>query len=179
MTFKERIYREKDNHTKIILYSDRGLFFNMVERSAYAFYSRIKPFKVHVKPLKGIEEPYVTLGFPVSKRDEYLQGLTVEEDGQGCTIAHLNEPIDENAYLLWKKEQIEQYNKSKEDTDGDITLFPSVVCEDAPVIKATTDETIIRQCFQDVKSLNIASITPMEAMLYLNQLQQKLKNVTL
>lgn len=176
MTFKERIYREKDNHTKIILYSDRGLFFNMVERSAYAFYTRIKPFKVHVKTLKGIEEPYVTLGVPVSKKDEYFQGLAVEEDGQGCTIAHLTEPIDEAAYLSWKKELIEQYNQAKENEKLDDTLFPSVACEE---IAIPSDETLIRQCLLEVQSLNIASITPMETMLFLNQLQQKLKNVKL
>ena len=89
MTFKERLDKERDNHAKIILFNDGGLFFNLVERSAYAFHTRIKPFKVHVKTLKGLDEPFVSIGVPVEKIDEYLQGLTIEADGPGNISAHL------------------------------------------------------------------------------------------
>ena len=87
MTFKERIDNEKDNLTKIVLYNDRGLFFNLVERSAYAFVTRIKPFKVHVKTLKGLDMPYVYIGVPVEKQNKYLEGLTVTKDDQGNVTA--------------------------------------------------------------------------------------------
>lgn len=49
-----------------------------------------------------------------------------------------------------------------------------------PLEESTTDDVVfIRQYFQEEKSLNIASMTPMEAMLYLNNLQQKLKDLKL
>ena len=41
------------------------------------------------------------------------------------------------------------------------------------------DITIIRECLKDIKMLNLASMTPMEAMLYLNILQNKVKDVNI
>lgn len=177
MTFKERIDREKGNLTKIILYNDRGLFFNLVERSAYAFCTRIKSFKVHVKTLKGLDEPFVSIGVPVEKKDEYLQGLTVTTDDSGNITALLGEPIDENAFQAWKKhiiEQKEMQNAAKMQQD----VFPAdSVHEDAPEIRNSGIDLTIRQCIQEIKALNIASMTPMEAMICLNSVQQRLKDV--
>jgi hypothetical protein len=178
MTFKERLDREKDNLTKIILFNDRGLFFNLVERSAYVFHTRIKPFKVHVKTLKGVDMPFVYIGVPVDKIDEYLQGMTIEKDEQGNVIAHLNDPIDERAFLAWKEHIINQRNKNNFATEAEISSFPLVAREEL-VDKQTENDITIRQCLQEVKQLNIASMTPMEAMLYLNSLQKRLKDINL
>lgn len=177
MTFKERIDNEKDNLTKIVLYNDRGLFFNLVERSAYAFCTRIKSFKVHVKTLKGLNNPFVSIGVPVEKKDEYLQGLTVTTDDGGNVTALLAEPIDENAFQAWKKHIIEQKEKEYAAKMQQNVLSADSVHEDAPEIRNDGIDSVIRQCLQEIKTLNIASMTPMEAMIYLNSVQQKLKGV--
>jgi len=177
LTFKERIDNEKDNLTKIVLYNDGGLFFNLVERSAYAFCTRIKPFKVHVKTLKDLDEPFVSIGVPVEKKDKYLQGLTVTTDGSGNVTALLEEPIDENAFQAWKKhiiEQKEMQNAAKVQQD---IMSADSVHEDAPEIQNSGIDPVIRQCLQEIKTLNIASMTPMEAMNCLNNVQQRLKDV--
>lgn len=177
MTFKERIDNEKDNLTKIVLYNDRGLFFNLVERSAYAFHTRVKPFKVHVKTLKGLDMPYVYIGVPVEKQDKYLQGLTVTKDDQGNITAQLNEPIDENAFQAWKQHMISESQTAK--TNEPKSDFSATMVQEPLGGTNTDDYTVIRQYFHEVKALNIASMTPMEAMLYLNNLQQKLKDINL
>lgn len=158
MTFKERIDNEKNNLERMFLYYDRGLFFSLVERSAYAFHTRIKPFKANIKSLKGLHEPYVTLGFPVNKKDEYLNGLSYEDDGQGCITVKLDEPIDENAFQAWKKHIMEQ---------------------NLTVHKNEDNNSLLRQCLLEVQTLNIAAMTPMDAIMFLNSLQVKLKNVKL
>ncbi len=179
MTFKERLNKEKDNHSKIILFNDKGLFYNVLERSAYAFHTRIRPFKVHVKALKGLDEPFVSIGVPVAQKDTYLKFLSVTTDDQGNVIAQLDEAIDENDFQAWKKHIIEQNNSSKENVD-DITLFPAQTGHNSnPGPVNNENETIIRQCVAEVKTLNIAAMTPMEAMMFLNELQIKLKNVSL
>lgn len=179
MTFKERINNEKENLTKIVLYNDKGLFFNLVERSAYSFCTRIKSFKVHVKTLKGLDMPYVSIGVPVEKVDEYLNGLTITKDDQGNVTALLAEPIDENAFQAWKKHVIEQ----KENENAAKTAQKTVQSDELHKEESDTpqcgDDIVIRQCLHDIKTLNIASMTPMEAMLYLNTLQQKLKTVNI
>lgn len=177
MTFKERIDNEKDNLTKIVLYNDRGLFFNLVERSAYAFCTRIKPFKVHVKTLKDLKDPFVSIGVPVEKKEEYLKDLAVTTDDNGNITALLKEPIDEKVFQAWKKHVIEQ--KGKENVakaQQDISPANSED-QDKPEIRNDGINPVIRQCMQELKALNIASMTPMEAMIYLNSVQQKLKDV--
>ena len=177
MTFKDRIDNEKDNLTKIVLYNDRGLFFNLVERSAYAFCTRIKPFKVHVKTLKDLKDPFVSIGVPVEKKEEYLKDLAVTTDDNGNITALLKEPIDEKAFQAWKKHVIEQ--KEKENVakaQQDISPANSED-HDKPEIRNDGINPVIRQCMQELKALNIASMTPMEAMIYLNSVQQKLKDV--
>ncbi len=178
MTFKERINNEKDNLTKIVLYNDKGLFFNLVERSAYSFCTRIKSFKVHVKTLKGLDMPYVSIGVPVEKVDEYLNGLTITKDDQGNVTALLAEPIDENAFQAWKKHVIEQ--KETEKANEAIPVLGVYSNSQKETLNKQNDNTsFVRNCFMEVKTLNLASMTPMEAMLFLNELQMKLKNIDL
>lgn len=174
MTFKERLNREKDNHSAIILFNDRGLFYNVLERSAYAFNTRIKPFKVHVKTLKGLDDPFVSIGVPVSQKDTYLKFLNFTTDDQGNVTAQLDKAIDEKDFQEWKKHILDNYNEKKEKAEKTFILEEQIEDTDKQ-----EENIILRQCFQEVKTLNIASMTPMEAMLYLNSLQQKLKNVEL
>jgi len=174
MTFKERLNREKDNHSAIILFNDRGLFYNVLERSAYAFCTRIKPFKVHVKTLKGLDDPFVSIGVPVAQKDTYLKFLNFTTDDQGNVMAQLDKAIDEKDFQEWKKHILDNYNEKKEKAENTFILEEQIEDTDKQ-----EEKIILRQCFQEVKTLNIASMTPMEAMLYLNSLQQKLKNVEL
>ena len=179
MTFKERISKEKDNLTKIFLYYDRGLFFNLVERSAYAFHTRVKQFKVHVKSLKGVDEPYVALGFPVNTKNTYLKGLSFEDDGKGCITVNLDEPINENAYQTWKKHIIEQHLYQKGMKLPTNPILQNLYDDGLTTHEDENSDSMVRQCLSEVQALNIAAMTPMEAMMFLNSLQVKLKNVKL
>ena len=164
MTIRERLEKEKDNLTKIILFYDRGLFYNCVEKSAYAFHTQIKPFKVHVKTLKGIEEPYISLGVPADKIDSYLQGYEFEKDENDNIIARLRKPIDKNVFLLWKQNMITKHGDVKKNKE---------------ISNQKEDEIIISQCLHEIRTLNIASMTPMEAMNVLNNLHQRIKNISI
>ena len=178
MTIKERIDNEQSNLTRIFLYYDKGLFFNLVERSAYAFHTQVKPFKVNVKKLKGLAEPYISMGFPVSKRDDYLKGLSYVDDGMGCITALLNEPIDENDYQAWKAHIVQQYlseQKTGENKDEEETHHDNMVHEPAKTEYENT--SVMRQYLMEIKMLNIAGMTPMETIMFLHELQQKIKNV--
>ena len=164
MTIRERLEKEKDNLTKIILFYDRGLFYNCVEKSAYAFHTQIKPFKIHVKTLKGFEEPYISLGVPADKIDSYLQGYEFEKDENDNIIARLRKPIDTNVFLLWKQNIITKHDDVKKNKQ---------------ISNQKEDEIIISQCLHEIKTLNIASMTPMEAMNVLNNLHQRIKNISI
>ena len=104
--------------------------------------------------------------------------MTFEKDEQGNVIAHLTESIDERAFLAWKEHIINQRNNNNFTTEAEISSFPLAAREEL-ADKPTENNIIIRQCLQEVKQLNIASMTPMEALLYLNNLQKKLKDINL
>ena len=174
MSFKERLNREKNNHSAIILFNDRGLFYNVLERSAYAFHTRIRPFKVHVKTLKGLDNPFVSIGVPVAQIDTYLKFLNFTTDDQGNVTAQLDKTIDEKDFQEWKKHILDNYNEKKEKAEKTFILEEQIEDTDKQ-----EENIILRQCFQEVKTLNIASMTPMETLLYLDNLQHKLKNVKL
>ncbi len=178
MTYKERIDREKDNLNTIILHSDGGLFYNLYERSAYAFNTRIKPFKVHVKTLKALSSPYISVGVPTSKVNDYLNGLELSKDNPEYLVAILKEPIDENAFQAWKKHFIEQKEKEKTSETTPVIDLHSDSQKETPC-KQDENTSLVRNCFMEVKTLNLASMTPMETMMFLNELQMKLKNIDL
>ena len=176
MTFKERLNREKNNHSAIILFNDRGLFYNVLERSAYAFHTRIRPFKVHIKTLKGLNDPFVSIGVPVAQIDTYLKFLNFTTDDQGNVTAQLDKAIDEKDFQEWKKHFVEQKEKTSE-TIPVIDLHSDSQTE--TLNKQDDNTSFVRNCFMEVKTLNLASMTPMEAMLFLNDLQMKIKNIDL
>lgn len=178
MTYKERIDREKDNLNTIILHSDGGLFYNLYERSAYAFNTRIKPFKVHVKTLKALSSPYISIGVPTSKVDEYLKDFELSKDNPEYLVATLKEPIDENAFQAWKKHFIEQKEIERTNETIPVNELHSDSQKESSN-KQDENTSFVRNCFMEVKTLNLASMTPMEAMLFLNELQIKLKNIDL
>ncbi len=178
MTYKERINLEKDNLTTIILHSDGGLFYNLYERSAYAFNTRIKPFKVHVKTLKALSSPYISVGVPTSKVNDYLNGLELSKDNPEYLVAKLKEPIDENAFQAWKRHFIEQKEIEKKNETIPVLDIHRNSQKETPC-KQDENTSLVRNCFMEVKTLNLASMTPMEAMLFLNELQMKLKNIGL
>ena len=129
---------------------------------------------MHVKTLKGLDNPFVSIGVPVAQKDTYLKFLNFTTDDQGNVTAQLDKAIDEKDFQEWKKHILDNYNEKKEKAEKTFILEEQIEDTDKQ-----EENIILRQCFQEVKTLNIASMTPMEAMLYLNSLQQKLKNVEL
>ena len=155
MTFLERIENEKNNLNNIVLYNDGGLFFCLIERSAYAFFSRIRPLKVRVKNLKGLKTPYVSIGVPVAKINEYLRGMDSHTDCNGNIVVSLMEPIDEKAFHAWKCHVINQ-------KEG---LIDNNLNEINKIVESFVD---------DIVNLDIANMSPMEAMRYLACMKNKL-----
>ena len=88
--------------------------------------------------------------------------------------AQLDKTIDEKDFQEWKKLILDNYNDKKEKAEKTFILEEQIENTDKQ-----EENIILRQYFQEVKTLNIASMTPMETMLYLDNLQHKLKNVKL
>lgn len=164
MTIQERIDYKKDVLSEMVLFYQGGLFYNLYEMSAYVFCTRIKSFKTIVKTLKGSESPYVTIGVPARKIGEYLSGYDVISDTDGCLVVRLSEPVDLSAFQDWKKDVIMQ-----ESHDPSVSVSPN----------PANGLSVLHTCFREVRALNLATMTPMEALQFLNGLQVQLKDISL
>ena len=69
---------EQANDGKIILYPE-GMFYKAYEKSAFLLCTRVHPFKVSARPLKGLEEPLVSVGFPFSSLEKFSSGMILDK----------------------------------------------------------------------------------------------------
>lgn len=79
MPTKLEIYAsEQANGGDIVLYLE-GMFYKAYEKSAFLLCTKVHPFKVSSRPLKGLDEPLVSVGFPFASLGKFSEGLTVTE----------------------------------------------------------------------------------------------------
>lgn len=176
MTYKERVQREEGNHDRLLVFSDGGLFLTLYERSAYAFCTRVKSFKVNVRTVDGLDAPFVYIGVPASKAEDYLPGLEADQGDGCCFQAPLAEPIDEDGFQEWKAEAVSNNTKMKRQR------IPKVGAKaadgwDAVDLAPDQEGMVIRHCVTEIKGLNMAAMTPMEAMNLLHSMQTRLKDI--
>lgn len=181
MTYKERIERENGNTDCVYAYSDGGLFYNFYDRSAYVLHTKVRQFKTHVKTLKGLPEPYIKLGFPVSKKEEYLAPLgevSEPSDDHSLTV-RLKEPIDLEGYKKWRNiillEDMRERNKTSVHDERTVPSTDGIHIPEEKTEEPSQNNTL-KDFADEVLSLNIATMTPMEALLFLNGLQQRLRD---
>lgn len=195
MTIRERIERERNNTEYMYLYSDGGLFGYLYDRSAYVFYTRFKSFKVHVRKLKDMDAPYLYLGFPIAEKDKYIpcSDFVREELKKGYAFKlKLDFPIGITNYERWKNDIISKNmsacNSSKmenlptKDTNNKQRKSKNGLCRELVNKlenrgKVFIENGNIEKLISEILSLNIANMTPMETMRYLNDLQKELKRL--
>lgn len=172
MNCKLIVEQESQNTSEIRLYRE-GLFWKAYERSAYAFYTRVKPFKLTKRYVKLLSDELVSLGFPASQLTVLFPAdrISLQTDEQVCIRT---EPIDVDAFPAWK---------------AGIALMPAgngkkteqAAKQDMPPVCAVTpflpdmDETAAKQVVLKLMDYNLADSTPMETMQFVSELKMLLK----
>ena len=82
MTKLEICAIEDSNPGVIYLYPE-GAFYKAYQKSAWLLCTRVHPFKVSVRPLKGLTGPLLSVGFPMSSLDKFSAGLQGAENPSG------------------------------------------------------------------------------------------------
>lgn len=104
MTKLEICQREAVNDGKVFLYPE-GMFYKAYDRSAFILCQYVYPFKVSARPLKGLDGPLLSVGFPQSSLSKYL-GLAQVFDSQDindrCKMLILNQIPDMSGFDAWK-----------------------------------------------------------------------------
>lgn len=191
MTVAQRIQQDNDDVGTLTAFNDGGLFTTVYEKSAYVFHTRISKFKVMVRRVKALREPYLTLGFHTSQKTSLLSKVgTILSDGD-CPTVKLFEPVDMDDYRQWRKEMLYlagQKGSPGPAKDGETKTGTALQQQPAQQKERTAqfqkDTTQhygeLRQevseaamyCVRKIRSMNIASMTPMEAISSLNEMQK-------
>ena len=101
MTKLEICAIEDANPGQVYLYPE-GAFYKAYQKSAWLLCTRVHPFKVSARSLKGLDGPLLSVGFPQSSLDKFSAGLTVAENPSGGGKAlYFNELIHFDGYAEW------------------------------------------------------------------------------
>ena len=101
MTKLEICAIEATNPGQVNLYPE-GAFYKAYQKSAWLLCTRVHPFKVSSRPLKGLDCPLLSVGFPQSSLDKFSAGLAVAENpSRGGKVLYFNELIHFDGYTEW------------------------------------------------------------------------------
>lgn len=101
MDIKILLESEKENFTQIRLYRE-GMFYRAYEHSAFAIL-QVTTLKVTHKESKALGVTYVSVGFPITSLDKFIQGLPTLSAESEKIVLGVKEPISNEAFLEWKK----------------------------------------------------------------------------
>lgn len=189
MKFIERLQNEKKNLTgNIIMYEDASKFIKVYERSAFMFVQTFKPMEALVYNNKEYGGPYVMMGFPKNSISSYINhsDFTYSKKEEGNLLIHTlirKNPTDfpEEKYNEWKNKAIEANLQKQENKQRKNEVQSSVTTQDS--IQETPDDTPnngtdykIKAVIDDIMSQQLSNYTPMQALNYLNSLQERIKN---
>ena len=115
-----------------------------------------------------LDAPFVSIGVPVNRKEEYLPDLAADPDDEKCFRIRLKDPVDEESFIKWKNLAVSN--------DEEIRRLRHVKRRGVPE-PDNTDYTTVRHCIIEIKGLNMASMTPMDAMNFLHTMQERLKDI--
>lgn len=186
MIFIERLKAEQTNLSgNIFLYEDGSKFIKALERSAYLFCQVFKPLVPLSYNNREYGGSYVTIGFPKDQLEKYitLEGYIYNRKEDGNIVIHSlirTDPIDfpEKDFEDWKNNAIIDKKEKKEKSN-------KASLEEKPCTKVQEDssspvnlslETKRRLVIADIMQQPLADYTPMRALIYLNSLQERIRN---
>lgn len=102
MTKLEICAIEDANPGRVYLYPE-GNFYKAYQQSAWLLCSRVHPFKVSARSLKGLDCPLVSVGFPLASLDKFAAGLRVSDHPSvpGGKVLDWDGAVDFGGFAQW------------------------------------------------------------------------------
>ena len=173
MTIEEKLKSEENNLLNIFIYANKGVFAYAYERSAYALIKSVKAFQVKVQYNRQLKMNYLSVGVNAKSITRYFEDkykLTEEkfENEENLTVFKVELPLplfSEEEFQKWKKETVSRLTKENFQSYNHI-----------PTMEQTDHNSFYKSVIDDIMSQQLSNYTPMMAMTYLNELQQKIRN---
>ena len=157
----------KTDHS-VRLYREGSLFYRAYERSAYLFVHHVRDYQAVRKFYKVCNSFVVSIGFPQKSLPSL--GCQYIENADGTVSIPVEVEIDEQQFLNWK-DHVPLHQK-------DVPAVPSFSASyhsplPVPDVKTnTTEDEVLRR----LRQYNLAGSTPMQAMLFISELQRMLND---
>lgn len=165
MNSKKLIEIEGNNTQQIHLYRE-GLFWKAYERSAYAFCVQYRNYKPTKKYVKVIEGELISIGFPTKVLSNLVPEGNMTRVSENEIVINLAQPIGEEQFVEWKKQTpLTTVNASVKKTSGG----EQVVSTNA------RGSSAMDLLAERIVGYNLADHTPMEAMQFICELKEMLK----
>lgn len=156
MDIKLILEEEKDNLSQIRLYKE-GLFFRAYERSAFALL-QVTTLKVTRKESRALELTYVSVGFPITSLDKFIQGLPTLSAEPEKIVLGTKEPITEDGFEDWKASIPISTPQSKD--------------------KKMPDRINGKGVIELLEMFDLSIHTPIECMVFLAEIKSRIKKDT-
>ncbi len=156
---KEKLAYEQHNEGIIRLWPEGG-FYRAFERSAYLFVNYVRQYEVKRKFVKVVNSDVVDIGFPKSVLDRL--GHDIEDCSNGSKLIKLDSSIDEQSFQIWRSSVPQGVVRQPK-----VPVYPEL---QPPVAKSHAEHAVS----QRIRQLTMASLTPMQCMVLLAELQNDL-----
>ena len=188
MTYIERLQNEKANlYGHIFMYEDGSKFVRALERSAYMFCQVFKPFTTVTSNNKEYGA-YVYIGFNKEQLERFTShpDYVYDKKVDGTVTIHTltrKTPMDfpEEEYIRWKDKALAAKDKKPQ---KEASSVPENVHarqdehpqESTPASAETTADAATSLIIADIMSQQLSNYTPMQALNYLNSLQERIRH---
>ena len=181
MDINEKLEKEKQNLSAVILYGDKSNFLHAYEHSAFAFVTFIRRFKpVVVRRKDGVVYCYV--GFQADRLSGYLEGkgLSVQRDeGNGTVTIQLTQGFSDEDFQRWKNVTIVENLKEKgsiKEENIPVNVTPVDTHNSQTVKTAAEEKNPENPLADEICSLQLSKMSPIKALNYLVRLQKRLQH---
>lgn len=174
MTVKEIIQMENGNQNTIILLRE-GIFWKAYERSAYAFFMQIHPYKPTRKWVISVKQDIVSLGFPMSSADTILKDAKILlKEADSIVLSAL--PIITEDVEGWKQNlpMIMPDNKKIPQKSDLFVASSTGQAVQSEGLVVSPKSAIYEQLANNIRGFNLESKTPVECMLFLMEQKRML-----
>jgi len=168
MTIAEKIQYSSDK-TKFTLFKE-GLFYKCYNEDAMVFVQNVKKYKVSVKFVKSVGANVYSIGFPVS-----------EEVKRGVSFENILEKIDAKSYEIKDKRIVFLLGNTA--IKRDYIEWTEIIQKDKNVV-AAKEPTLLYEPRLDIdgiicmiKNYDIANSTPMQGMVFIQELKEYIKTL--
>ena len=177
MTVKEIVAMELSNTESIYLLRE-GLFYRAYNQSAMRMVLYLKAYKVNHKFVKTVQQEIFYIGFPSASLSS-IKSLAIDKGFQVVEPADSNELVGssivingilgmEEDYPAWIACQLKPAVLVPESSLDD----DSVHCPETVSLAQEREYNVIKQ----IEDFCIENATPMEALLFINQLKQRIRH---